>query len=256
MRVFCLTVLMACLFTPARADVKMDPVDYKQGDTTLKGFVVYDDAVSGKRPGVIVVHEWWGLNDYPKERAKMLAKKGYVAFVADMFGDGKTTEHPQEAGEWAGALASNQEVATARFMAAYDVLKKDARVDSARIAAIGYCMGGSVVLGMALNGADLKGVASFHGGLPSEPGKGPVKASILVCNGAADGFVPAEQVQRFQKILTDAGADWEFISYGGAKHSFTNPGADKRGIPGLAYNAAADRRSWATLLDFLGDVLK
>ncbi|HEU4366505.1 MAG TPA: dienelactone hydrolase family protein [Candidatus Krumholzibacteria bacterium] len=257
MKAYCLSMIAAaCLVSTARAEVKMDPVDYTQGDTTLKGFVVYDEAVSGKRPGVIVVHEWWGLNDYPRERAKMLVQSGYVAFVADMFGDGKTTEHPQEAGEWAGALAANRETAKARFMAAYDVFRKNARVDPDKIAAIGYCMGGSVVLRMAYDGVDLDGVASFHGGLFPEPAAGPVKASILVCHGAADGFMPDEVVQQFQKNLAASGADYQFISYGGAKHSFTNPGADKRGIAGIEYNAAADRRSWAALLDFLGDVLK
>jgi dienelactone hydrolase len=248
--------ILLLLSSAAQAAIKVDPVEYKQGDTTLKGVMVYDDALSGKRPGVMVVHEWWGLNDYARARARMLAERGYVAFAIDMFGGGKTTEHPQEAGEWSGALAANHDMAVARFMAAYDLFQKNARVDPTKIAAIGYCMGGSVVLGMALDGVDLKGVASFHGGLPQEPGKGPVKASILVCHGAADAFSSPEAIQKFQTILTDAGADWEFISYGGAKHSFTNPGADARGIPGLAYNAAADHRSWATLMDFLGEVFE
>jgi dienelactone hydrolase len=203
---------------------------------------------------VVVIHEWWGLTDYPKQRGKMLAENGYVAFVADMFGDGKTTEHPEQAGEWAGALGANQAMTTARFMAAYDQLKKNPRVDADHIAAIGYCMGGSVVIGAALNGVDLDGVASFHGGLPSEAGTGPIQASLLICTGAADGFIPPEQVQAFQAMLATTDADWELISYGGARHGFTNPGADTHGIPALAYNAAADRRSWAALMDFLADV--
>lgn len=256
MKALVAAILAACLVSTARAEIKMDPVTYQEGTTTLKGFVVYDDATTGKRPGVVVVHEWWGLNDYPKERARMLAQNGYVAFVADMFGDGRTTEHPQEAGEWAGALAANKETARARFMAAYDLLRKNPRVDAERTAAIGYCMGGSVVLRMAFEGVDLDAVASFHGGLFADPATGPVKASILVCHGAADGFMTEDAVHLFQKNLAASGADYQFISYGGAKHAFTNPGADKRGIPGLAYDAAADRRSWAALLDFLGDVLK
>jgi dienelactone hydrolase len=249
-----LAIVVALLAPAANATVKMDPVDYKQGDTTLKGVVVYDDATTGKRPGVLVVHEWWGLNDYARSRAKMLAEAGYVAFAIDMFGGGRTTEHPKEAGEWAGALAANRETAAARFMAAYDLLKQNPRVDAERMAAIGYCMGGSVVLRMALDGADLDAVASFHGGLFPDPGTGPVKARILVCHGAADGFMTDEVVQTFQKNLAASGADYEFISFGGAKHSFTNPGADKRGIPGLEYNAAADRRSWAALMQFLGEM--
>lgn len=257
MKAFWLLILMSCLVAPpVRAEVKMDPVEYKAGDTTLKGFVVYDDAASGKRPGVIVVHEWWGINEYPKERARMLAKAGYVAFVADMYGDGKSTEHPEKAGEWAGALSANREVAKARFMAAYDLVKKDTRVDAERVAAVGYCMGGSVVLRMAFDGVDLDGVASFHGGLFPEPAAGAVKASILVCHGAADGFMPEEVVHVFQQNLAASGADYQFVLYGGAKHAFTNPGASQRGIDGLEYNAVADRRSWAALLAFLGDVLK
>jgi len=240
----------------ATAAVRVEPVEYKQGDVTLRGQIAYDDAVKGKRPGVLVVHEWWGLNDYAKMRAKMLAEAGYVAFAVDMYGEGKTTEHPQEAGEWATAIRTNQKVAGERFNAAYNLLKADARVDAAHIAAIGYCFGGSVVLTMAMNGADLDGVASFHGGLPTDPAPGKVTASILVCHGAADGFATEEQIATFQKNLADAGADWEFISYGGAKHSFTSPDADKRGIPGLAYNEKADKRSWATLMNFLQEVFR
>jgi dienelactone hydrolase len=251
-----LSILMACLATAVHAEIRLDPVEYTQGDTTLRGFVAYDTAWKDKRPGVVVVHEWWGLNDYTKSRARMLAEAGYVAFAADMYGDGRTTEHPQEAGEWAGAIGRNQQMAADRFGAAVAQLKKNPLVDPAHIAAVGYCFGGSVVLGMAMGGADLDGVVSFHGGLPDQPASGKVTASILVCHGAADGFATPELIQSFQKNLTDAGADWEFISYGGAKHSFTNPGADKRGMPGLAYNEKADKRSWQTALNFLAGVTR
>ncbi len=247
---------MGLMAQTAHGAIKMDPVEYKQGDTTLKGVIVYDDAAKEKRPGVMVVHEWWGLNEYARMRAKMIAEAGYIAFAIDMFGEGKTTEHPKEAGEWAGALAANKEMAKARFMAAYDLLKKNPRVNAEHIAAVGYCMGGSVVLRAALDGADLDAVASFHGGLFADPGTGPVKASILVCHGAADAFMPDDVVQAFQKNLAASGADYEFISFGGAKHSFTNPDADKRGIPGLEYNARADQRSWAALMEFLTEAFK
>lgn len=250
-----LVVAIVCA-TSARAAVRIEPVEYKQGDTTLRGQLVYDDAAKGKRPGILVVHEWWGLNDYAKSRAKMLADAGYVAFAVDMFGDGKTTEHPDEAGKWATAVAENRQLRIDRFNAAHELLKKNARVDANHIAAIGYCFGGGTVLTVALQGADLDGVASFHGALPQEPAAGNVTASILACHGAADSFVPADQVAIFQKNLADAGADWEFISYSGAKHSFTDPNADKRGIPGIAYNEKADKRSWQTLLDFLAEVCK
>jgi dienelactone hydrolase len=237
--------------TAAHGAVKSVPVEYKAGETTLKGVISYDDAIKGKRPGVMVVHEWWGLNDYARRRASMLAEMGYVAFAIDMFGEGKVTEHPQEAGEWAGALSANAEMAAARFTAAHDLLKQNERVDAERIAAIGYCMGGTTVLKMALNGADLDAAVSFHAGLFSEPQKGPVTASILVCHGAADGFIPAEVVTAFQENLAASGADYEFISFGGAVHSFTNPTADDRGIPGLKYDAKADARSWAAMKAFL-----
>jgi dienelactone hydrolase len=240
----------------ATAEVKLDRVEYKAGDTKLIGWIAYDDDAKGKRPGVVVVHEWWGLNDYTKTRARMLAEAGYVAFAADMYGDGKMTEHPQEAGEWAGAVGANKEVASQRFNAAMAQLKANSHVDPAHIAAVGYCFGGSVVLGMAMSGADLDGVVTFHAGLPTEPATGKITARILVCHGAADAMATPEQIQTFQKNLADAGADWEFISYGNAKHSFTNPDADKHGIPGLAYNAEADKRSWKTALDFLAEVTK
>jgi len=248
---------ISCTFAlPASAEVKLKDVEYKVGDTKLKGWIAYDDDAKGKRPGVIVVHEWWGLNDYTKTRARMLAEAGYVAFAADMYGEGKVTEHPQEAGQWAGAVAGQKDVAAQRFNAAVAQLKANEHVDANHIAAIGYCFGGSVVLGMAMSGADLDGVVSFHGGLPPDPATGKITASILVCHGAQDPMATPEQIQTFQKNLTDAGADYEFISYANAKHAFTNPGADKHGIPGLGYNEKADKRSWQTALNFLAEVTK
>jgi dienelactone hydrolase len=233
----------------ATAEVKLDRVEYKAGDTELKGWIAYDDDSKGRRPGVVVVHEWWGLNDYTKTRARMLAEAGYVAFAADMYGDGKVTEHPKEAGEWAGAVRANKEIASQRFNAAVAQLKANSHVDPRHMAAIGYCFGGSVVLSMAMSGADLDGVVSFHGGLPTDPASGKITASILVCHGAADAMATPEQIQTFQKNLADAGADWEFISYANAKHGFSNPGAE-------AYNEKADKRSWKTALDFLAEVSK
>ena len=251
-----LSIIVSAFAAIATAEVKIDRVEYKAGNTKLKGWIAYDDDAKGKRPGVVVVHEWWGLTDYMKTRARMLAEAGYVAFAADMYGDGKKTEHPKEAGEWAGAVGANHEIALDRFNAALDQLKANFHVDHDHIAAIGYCFGGSVVLGMAMNGADLDGVVTFHAGLPTTPATGKINAKILVCHGAADEMATAEQIETFQKNLTTAGADWEFISYGNAKHSFTNPDADKHGISGLAYNEVADKRSWKTALDFLAEVTK
>lgn len=249
-----LTLLSAV--TAVQAAVTTEPVEYRQGDTVLKGFIAYDAAVQGKRPGVLVVHEWWGLNDYAKRRARMLAEAGYVAFALDMYGEGKTTEHPKEAGEWATAVGQNQDVAKARFMAAYDLLSKNPMTDPDHIAAIGYCFGGGVVLGVAMNGVDLDAVVSFHGSLPQEPAPGEVKASVLVCCGGADELVTRDQLHTFMTNLDAAHADWEVNIYGGAKHSFTNPDADKRGIPQLGYNKKADERSWRAMLGFLQEAFQ
>jgi dienelactone hydrolase len=242
--------------SPLYAAVTMEPVEYKVGDTVLKGVVAYDDAVEGKRPGVLVVHEWWGLNDYAKMRADMLAKAGYVALALDMYGEGKTTEHPQEAGEWASAVGQNQDIARTRFMGAFELLREHPRTDPERIAAIGYCFGGSVVLNMALAGIDLDAVVSFHGGLPQDAAGGDVKASILVCHGGADQLSTQEQLETFTSNLVAANADWEINVYGGAKHSFTNPGADARGMPQLGYDERADKRSWRAMLGFLQEAFE
>lgn len=247
-------VLVAALLGSLSASgaIHTETLEYRQGDTVLKGFLAYDSASKAKRPGVLVVHEWWGLNDYARRRAEMLAREGYVALAVDMFGEGKSTKHPETAGQWAGEVSKNAELRKARFLAGRDALAKNPLVLPGEIAAIGYCFGGGTVLAMAEAGLDLKGVVSFHGSLPQDPApKGGVKAKVLVCHGAADSFTSPEQVQTFQKNLADAGADWQFISYSGAKHGFTNPDADKLGMEGLAYNAAADHRSWSLALSFL-----
>lgn len=251
-------ILLSMLSLPGAgaAALHTEAVDYKQGETTLRGYLAYDDASKAPRPGVLVVHEWWGLNDYAKMRAEKLAAEGYIAFALDMFGEGKNTQHPQTAGEWAAAVAKNPEIAMARFQAGQAILAKHPLTAPGQIAAIGYCFGGRTVLGMALAGADLKGVASFHGALPQDPASGAVKAKILVCHGAADAFITPEQVANLQKNLAQAGADWQFVSYGGAKHGFTNPGADKTGLDGLAYSASADQRSWALLRSFLQEAFR
>lgn len=245
----------ALLASPLAAAVQTKTVEYKVGETTLKGFLAWDDAAHGKRPAVIVVHEWWGLNDYAKERTRQLAALGYVAFAADMYGDGKTTDHPEDAGKWATAVSQNLPEGLARAKAALELVKADPHVDATRIAAIGYCFGGAVVMHMAYAGLDVKGVASFHGSLPAAPeSTTAIAPKIAVFHGAADGFVPAAQIAAFTAGLDKAKADWSMTSYGGAVHSFTVAGSEKRNIPGIAYNAEADRRSWAALQSFLGEL--
>lgn len=231
-------------------------VDYKIQDVTFKGYLTYDENLVGRRPGVLVVHEWWGLNEYARKRAQMLAELGYTALAVDMYGDGKTAMHPDDAGRFSSELMKNFNVAKARFLASMDFLKQQPTVDQTKIAAIGYCFGGGVVLNMARQGADVKGIASFHGNLtavkPAQPGM--VKAKVLVLHGADDRFIKPEQIDAFKKEMSDAKVDYQFISYPGAVHSFTSPDADALGkkfnMP-IAYNADADKKSWDELKVFL-----
>ena len=245
---------LALVATSARAEVKTKEIEYKQGDTPLKGFLAYDDAVKGKRPGVLVIHEWWGMNDHARNQATRLAKAGYVAFALDMYGKGKIATHPKDAQAFMEEATKDPGVLAARFNTALDLLKQQPQVDPKRIAVIGYCFGGGVALDMARAGADLDAVATLHGalkpsGAPAEPGR--VKAPILVQTGAADPMVPKEQVEAFRKEMKEAGAKVEIITYPNARHSFTNPDAAKAGMEGLRYDANADRKSWAALLKFL-----
>jgi dienelactone hydrolase len=243
----------------ADAAVQGKVVEYRDGGVTMKGYLAWNDAVKGRRPGVLVVHEWWGHNEYARKRARMLAELGYTALAVDMYGEGKQAAHPDDAGAFSSAVMKNMDLMTARFTAAMEYLKKQPTVDAGRIGAIGYCFGGAVVLNMARQGLDLKGVASFHGSLatakPAEPGA--VKAKVLVLHGGADTFIPPEQVGAFAAEMARAGADFRFISYAGAKHSFTSPAADahakKFGLA-LAYDAAADRESWDEMKRFLREV--
>ncbi|HCI14509.1 MAG: dienelactone hydrolase [Gallionellales bacterium GWA2_60_142] len=245
----------------AIAAVQGKEVTYTANGTTMKGWIAYDDAVKGKRPAVLVVHEWWGHNDYARKRANMLAELGYVALAVDMYGDGKLANHPDDAGKFAGEVAKNKPMAKARFEAAMKLLRKQRNVDGGKLAAIGYCFGGSVVLQMAREGEALRGVASFHGGLttdaPAQAGK--VKAQVRVFTGADDKMIPPAQVDAFKQEMEQAGVNYKVVSYPGAMHSFTNPDADgfakKFNMP-LAYNAEADKDSWSQLQTFFAEVLK
>lgn len=246
----------------ATAAVKGEEVKYKAGSVNLKGYIAYDDSVKGKRPGVIVVHEWWGHNEHARNQARRLAALGYTALAVDMFGDGKKAEHPDDAKKFSSALTGDATAMKARFEAARDVLGKHKTTDGRQLAAIGYCMGGYVTLEMARAGQDLKGVATFHGnigtGNPAQAGK--VKARVLVMNGADDPFVKPETIEAFKKEMETAKVKYKFVNYPGAKHSFTNPDADanarKFDMPALAYNAIADNESWAELERFLKEIFK
>ena len=231
------------------ADIKTEDVTYTAGGATCRGHLAYDGSTSGPRPGVLVVHEWWGLNDYIRGRARMLAELGYTALAADMYGDGRTAGDAEDAGALMNAVLGDMDTGTARFKAAYDTLAGHPAADPDRLAAIGYCFGGATVLHGARIGMDLKGVVSFHGALGSfhKPAKGEVKAKVLVCHGAADALASGEEVAAFRQEMADAGADCRFVAYEGALHGFTNPEAtangERYGLP-LGYDEAADQRSW------------
>lgn len=258
MRKFLLAFVFALLGPGiATAAVIGEEVSYQAGDVTLKGYLAWDDSLGiSKRPGVLVVHEWWGHNDYARKRARMLAELGYTALAVDMYGDGEKADHPDDAKKFMMAVKSNMPLATERFEAARSLLAKHGTVRSDDIAAIGYCFGGGIVLEMARRGADLKAVASFHGSLvASEPAKpGAIKAQILVSNGAADPFVKEEHKAAFKAEMEAAGASYTFLDHQGAQHSFTNPAADAFGkkfnMP-LAYDAKADAESWDAMKKLL-----
>jgi dienelactone hydrolase len=246
---------LAAIAASAQGEIRGEPVEYSAGGTTMQGYLAYDNSHSEKRPGILVVHEWWGHDEYARRRARMLAGLGYVALAVDMYGEGKTAQHPDDAKKFSGEIGKNMDLGRERFLAAKKVLQEHRFTDPKRIGAIGYCFGGGVVLQMARDGMDLGGVASFHGGLTTtDPAKpGAVKARVLVLTGGDDKFVPPEQVEGFEKEMKAARADFRVVSYPGALHSFTNPAADdyakKFNIP-LGYNADADAKSWAEMQKF------
>ena len=240
---------------PVTVKIKGTEVSYATDSTNLKGYIAYDENSKVKRPAVLIVHEWWGHNDYVRERADMLANLGYTAMAVDMYGDGKQADHPDDARKFVMSVFSNLPEAKARFNAAMTVLKSHESVDADRLASIGYCFGGSVALTMANSGADLDAVAAFHSGvaLPVMPND-RLKARVLVCNGAADPFIKPESVAVFTKAMDSIGAKYEYIAYPGVKHSFTSKAADANGekfkLP-LAYDAEADEKSWNSLQQLL-----
>jgi dienelactone hydrolase len=246
-----MVIALVASASAASAEIKTKVVDYTVGGASLQGFLAWDDASAAKRPGILVVHEWWGHNEHARSSARRLAEAGYVGFALDMYGKGKLAAHPDDAMKFMTEATKDPAVLGARFNAALAELKKDPHVDPARVGAIGYCFGGTVVISQARLGADLDVVASFHGGLgglpPVKPGA--VKARVLVYTGAADPMIPSEQVEAFRKDMAAAGAKVDIVSYPGAKHGFTNPAAGSFGMDALAYDAAADKASWAAMLE-------
>ncbi|MBI1192340.1 MAG: dienelactone hydrolase family protein [Bacteroidetes bacterium] len=242
--------------TPTGPALLEREITYMADSVEMKGFLVYDTLLAGDRPGVLVVHEWWGHNEHARNAARKLAAAGYTAFAVDMFGDGATANHPEQASAFTAAVMGDPQGAVARFGAALETLLNEGPVKTDDVAAIGYCFGGGVVLNMARQGMPLDATVSFHGSLgavePARPGM--VKGRMLVLNGEADPFVPAESIAAFKTEMDAAGVNYTFINYPGAVHAFTNPEAtsygEKFSLP-LAYNAAADSLSWAEALRFL-----
>jgi dienelactone hydrolase len=236
--------------------MKAENLQYKDGDLNLHGLVAYDETISGKRPGVVIMPDAFGIAPFVKERAERLAKLGYVGFGADPYGNGLMAKDLKEAINYAMALLEDPTIVRRRVRAALDKISSLPQVDSSRLAVMGYCMGGTCSLEIARDGAAIRGVVSFHGGLATKQPAvaGHVKAKVLVCNGADDPFVPPAQVTAFNEEMTKAGVDWQFINFGGTVHSFTNPDAASIGAPGIAYNKSADDRSWQAMKSFFAEV--
>lgn len=243
---------------PVEKKLTEEAITYAADDIVFHGYVAYDQNQQGKRPAVLIVHEWWGVHDYERNRAKQLADMGYIAMAVDMYGDGKNAANPQEAQKLAGPFYQHPELAKARLEAAMNRLKQYEQVDTSKIAAIGYCYGGYVVLNAAKLGANLAGVVSFHGNLSGAPAnKELLKSKILVCNGAADKFVSEQEIAQFKRSMDSIGADYTFKSYAGATHAFTNPAATETGkkfkMP-IEYNQQADAASWNDMKAFFAKI--
>jgi len=255
--ILCLFGLVLCV-SNVFAKVQTKVVPYQHGNVQLEGVVAWDDAISGKRPGVLVVHEWWGLNDYARDRARQLAELGYVAFAVDMYGKDKMTTHPDQASTWMKQVQGNVSQWQARALKGLAVLRSQDAVDIANIAAIGYCFGGATVIQLAYSGADVNGVVSFHGALPlpSEKQAEKIRAKMLIAHGNADPFLKEKHIRQFRHALDKANVDWHMVVYGGARHSFTNPGADAHGMDALKYNQEADVRSWKHMQLFFHEIFE
>lgn len=257
MKLRCIGALVA-LALPAFAEIKTATVSYKDGDTDLEGYVAYDDAKKGLRPGVLVIHDWTGVQDYAQQRTRQLAEQGYVAFAADIYGKGVRPTDPKDCAAEAGKYKGNLPLLRKRVQLGLDQLKLQPQVDPIKLAAIGYCFGGTTVLELARSGADINGVVSFHGGLgttmPAQ--SGGVKAKVLVLHGAVDPFVKPPEVEAFKEEMKKANVDLTFVAYPDAVHSFTKKAAGNDPSKGQAYNETADKESWAEMKKFFGKVLQ
>jgi dienelactone hydrolase len=253
------TLLTLGCVVAARAEMHTQVIEYQDGNTVLEGYLAYDDSIiKGKRPGVLVVHQWMGLGDYEKKRAEMLAKLGYTVFAADIYGKGVRPKDTKEAGALAGKYKSDRDLLRRRVAAGLEVLEKQELTDTKKVAAIGYCFGGTTVLELARSGADISGVVSFHGGLDSpkpEDGKN-IRCKVLALHGADDPFVPAKDLAAFEEEMRKAKVDWQLVKFGGAVHGFTMSEAGNDNSKGMAYNEEADKRSWEDMKQFFAEIFQ
>ena len=243
---------------PVRAEIRTQVIEYKQGDTTLEGYLAYDDARKGKRPGVLVYHTWTGVGDYIRMRTEMLARLGYVAFAPDIYGKGVHPKPPKESAAEMGKYTKNRPLLRARVQEGFEILRSNPNVDTGKLLAVGYCFGGTAGLELARGGAGVLGVVSFHGGPLSSPTPEDarnIKAKILVLHGADDPNVPPAEVAAFEKEMRDAKVDWQLVAYSGTVHSFTDPSAGNDPSRGAAYNERSDKRSWVAMREFFREIL-
>ena len=253
----CIFLSLACAATlGANAAIHTEIVEYHQADTVLEGWLAYDDSLPGRRPGILLAHQWKGLTDYEKKRAEMLAKLGYVVFCSDVYGKGVRADNPTDAAALAGKYKENRQLLRARIRAGLDTLRSHPKVSPERIAAIGYCFGGTTVLELGRSGAALAGIVTFHGGLSSlnQAEGANIRARVLVLHGADDPFVTAPEVMAFEEEMRLGHVDWQLVSYGGAVHSFTDWDAGSDNSRGAAYNEKADRRSWEAMRTFFAEI--
>ncbi len=257
MKMLLTALILAVAIRGSMAAIQTKVIEYRQGDTVLEGVLTYDDSISGKRPGVLVVHQWKGLSDYEKKRSEMLAKLGYNVFALDIYGKGIRPAAPADAGKEAGKYKGNRPLLRERALAGLEVLKKDEHTDTSKVAAIGYCFGGTTVIEMARAGANVAGVVSFHGGLdsPTPDDGAKIKAKVLICHGDVDPFVPQKDIDAFNAEMRAHKVDCQFISYPGAVHSFTDWGATGA-MAGAQYQEAADKRSWEHMKAFFAELFK
>jgi dienelactone hydrolase len=249
-------VAIGGIASTAQAAIKTQLIDYKQGDTVLEGYLAYDDAIAGKRPGILAVQTWTGVGDFIRGRVEALAKMGYVAFAPDIYGKGVRPKPPKESGETMAIYMKDRPLLRARVRAGYDILKGHALADTSKLAAIGYCFGGTTVLELARSGAELAGTVVFHGELhtPTPDDAKAIRSRVLVLNGADDPYVPAEHILAFQKEMNAGKVDWQLVNYSGTVHSFTDPAAGNNPARGAAYNEKSEKRSWVAMQDFFREL--